>query len=255
MRLFATLAVVACAGCGGGAGTSADGGSTTAALTAAPAATEPTTTAESPTTEPTTTTGTTVATAVSVTDASTTTAAPIVRRVPLGDGVRFSYGREHGGYPATDLFADCGSPVVAPIAGTLLEVRTVDGWDPATDNPATRGGRSIALLGDDGVRYYMAHFSAIEPTLAPGDRVVTGQPLGQVGRTGRASACHVHFGLSPPCPGREWKVRRGVIPPAPYLDSWRAGENAGPELEILAWLEANPDGCADALAEPTAADA
>ena len=45
-----------------------------------------------------------------------------------------------------------------------------------------------------------------------------------MGDTGRASACHVHFGLSLPCPNREWWVRRGVIWPDQYL---RRGATAG----------------------------
>jgi len=176
-------------------------------------------------------------------------------RVPLGDGVHFSYGSEHHDYPAADIFAPCGSVVVAPINGRLLEVRRVDEWDPSTDNPAKRGGKSISILGDDGVRYYLAHFSSITAPLAPGQRVAVGQEVGRVGRTGRASACHVHLGLSPTCGGTEWKVRRGVIWPWPYLDAWRAGDYRSPALEIIAWTHEHPNACADALAEPTAGEA
>jgi murein DD-endopeptidase MepM/ murein hydrolase activator NlpD len=127
-----------------------------------------------------------------------------------------------------------------------LEVRTVDGWDPAVDDPATRGGRSIALLGDDGVRYYMAHFESIDPAIIVGGRVGVGDLLGTVGETGRASACHVHFGISPPCPTAEWSVRRGAIWPYPYLDAWRVGEQLSPAEEIASWVVDNPTACADA---------
>lgn len=169
--------------------------------------------------------------------------------------MNFSYGRDHHDYPATDIFAECGAEVVAPIDGELLEVRTEDAYDPATDNPAMRGGKSISMLGIDGVRYYMAHFSVIDPTVVPGGRVTVGQRLGEVGQTGRASGCHVHFALSPTCAGKEWKVRRGVIWPWPYLDAWQAGDDRSPALEIVAWQRDHPDSCADALAEPTAPDA
>lgn len=192
--------------------------------------------------------------AATTTTVPSTSITPVLRRVPIGDGVNFSYGREHSAYPASDIFADCGSPIVASISGELLEVRTVDEWDPSTDNPAKRGGQSISLLGDDGVRYYMAHFSYIDPAIVPGAHVETGQLLGHVGRTGRASACHLHFSLSPVCGGKEWKVRRGVIWPWPYLDAWRNGDNLSPELEIYGWLLEHPNACAEALAEPTAPD-
>ncbi len=59
----------------------------------------------------------------------------------------------------------------------------------------------------DGVRYYLAHFDSIEPDLAVGQTVVLGQALGTMGESGRTSACHLHFSISPPCPGQEWSVR------------------------------------------------
>jgi len=144
---------------------------------------------------------------------------------------------------------------VAPVDGTLLEVRRDNTYDPAVDNPATRGGRSIAILGDDGVRYYMAHFESIDAGLEPGDRVVIGDHLGHMGQTGRASACHLHFAISPPCPGKEWSVRRGVIWPYPYLDAWRNGEQRSPVDEVAAWVAANPDACVQAMNDPFAPDA
>jgi len=130
----------------------------------------------------------------------------------------------------------------------------VDSWDAAVDNPATRGGRSVAVLGDDGVRYYVAHLDEVDPMLALGTRVEIGQRLGTVGRTGRTSACHLHFGISPPCAGKEWSVRRGVIAPARYLDAWRAGDQLSPADEVATWLVNNPTACADAMADPEAAD-
>jgi hypothetical protein len=64
----------------------------------------------------------------------------------------------------------------------------------------------------------------------------------------------VHFGISPPCPGKEWSVRRGVIPPKPYLDAWRDGRPANPLVEVLAGVAANPEACDEATADPFAAD-
>jgi hypothetical protein len=67
--------------------------------------------------------------------------------------------------------------------------------------------------------------------------------------TGDAGACHVHFGLSVVCSDGDWFVRRGAIWPWPYLDSWRAGEDAEPLTEIEQWRSAN--GCPDhPLVEP-----
>ncbi len=175
--------------------------------------------------------------------------------VPVADVDAAGWGSAHSGYPATDIFAACGAEIVSPVNGSVLEVRTVDSWDPAVDNPATRGGRSVALLGDDGVRYYVAHMDVIDPTVLVGARVGAGQYLGTVGETGRTSACHVHFSISPPCPGMEWSVRRGVVWPYPYLDAWRVGEQLSPANEVAQWVAANPDACAVAMADPNAPDA
>ena len=170
------------------------------------------------------------------------------------DPARASYARQHHDYPASDVFVKCDAPIISPVNATVLEVRREDGWTQAVDNPATRGGKSISLLGDDGVRYYLAHFDSIVEGLKPGQHIDLGAALGLMGRTGRAGACHVHFALSPPCPGREWSVRRGVIWPWPYLDSWRKGEQLSPVVEIRQWLVDHPTACADAMADPKAAD-
>ena len=147
-----------------------------------------------------------------------------------------SYAREHHDYPGTDIMAACGLPVVAVTDGVVLDVATVDRYDPAVNDGATRGGLSVSVLGDDGVRYYGSHFASIDRAVQPGARVSAGQELGTVGRTGNASACHLHFGISPPCARvGDWWVQRGVIWPWSYLDSWRDGGNKSPVEEIAAW--------------------
>ncbi len=112
----------------------------------------------------------------------------------------------------------------------------------------------MSIIGDDGVRYYMAHFESIEDGIEPGARVSVGEALGRMGQTGRASACHLHFGISPPCPEKEWSVRRGAIWPFPYLDAWRRGEQLSPLPETEQWVSEHPDACAVAMADPLAAD-
>jgi len=168
-----------------------------------------------------------------------------------------SYGHSHHDYPATDMFAPVGCPIVSPVDGVVDEVSTVDRWDPATNLGAYRGGLSFSIVGVDGVRYYGSHLQNIRPDLAVGLAVQPGEVLAEVGQTGdaRLSTCHLHFGISPPCPGTEWEVRRGVIYPWPYLDAWRAGRSLSPALAISACTTAHPNACAAAMALPTAADA
>ncbi|GAA1414106.1 hypothetical protein GCM10009662_59830 [Catellatospora coxensis] len=153
-----------------------------------------------------------------------------------------SYGRTHHDYQATDVMAPCGATVVAVTDGVVLEISPVDLYDPKTDDGALRGGKSVSLLGDDGVRYYGSHFSAIDGKIRAGVRVKAGQPLGKVGRTGLASACHLHFGMSPECASTgDWWIRRGVIWPWRYLDAWRKGAVKSPVTEIDTWERKN--GC------------
>lgn len=148
-----------------------------------------------------------------------------------------AYHPTHSGYPGTDIFADCGEPVVAVTDGTILEVSRVDRFDKRGPLGPYNGGLSVSLLGDDGVRYYGSHLSVVAGGIDPGVRVRAGQRLGEVGRTGNANnVCHLHFGISPPCAGRDgWWIRRGVVWPARYLDSWRRGGNREPAAEVAAW--------------------
>jgi murein DD-endopeptidase MepM/ murein hydrolase activator NlpD len=179
--------------------------------------------------------------------------------VPVAPGATVGYGGvgSHHDYPAADIFASsgCGTPLVSPVDGRVLEVRTVNLYDPVVDNPALRGGKYVSILGADGVRYYLAHLDTVAGGLAPGQKIGVGAVVGTMGRTGRAGACHVHLGISPPCPGKEWAVRRGVVWPQPYLDAWRRGGTASPAAEVEAWARANPDACAAAMRDPYAPDA
>jgi peptidoglycan LD-endopeptidase LytH len=166
-------------------------------------------------------------------------------------GRKVSYGHRHHEYPATDVFG-CAATVVAPIGGTIEQARAVDPWIPKVDDPATRGGKYVSLLGDDGVRYYFAHLETVD--VQTGDLVDPGSPLGVMGQTGNAqkSVCHTHFGISWPCDDVEWAVRRGEVWPWKYLDAWRAGKQLSPVDEVAAAEDSNPDAC-DLAGEATSA--
>lgn len=195
------------------------------------------------------TSSSTSSTSTSSSSTTTTTIDPLtVEHVfPVDPEVDASYTPEaHSNYRATDIFAtsDCGTHLLSPIAGTVDEVLP-NVYDRATDNPADRGGNAVSIIGDDGVRYYLAHFQAVDPAITPGARVTAGQLLGEMGDTGRAGACHLHFGLSLPCPegADDWYIRRGVIWPDVYLDAWKAGDNLSPLPELQEWFAEYPDAC------------
>jgi murein DD-endopeptidase MepM/ murein hydrolase activator NlpD len=148
-----------------------------------------------------------------------------------------SYGRVHHDYPATDIFAPCGSVVVAPVSGRIGEVSRNDTWSSTANKGATRGGLSWSLIGTDGVRYYGSHLRSIDAGIGPGRVVRAGDRLGTVGKTGDARwvACHLHFGLSPDCGTGDWWNRRGVLSPYRFLTAWRHGKNVSPSPAITAW--------------------
>ena len=220
--VLALLVALASGGCSGGGDPTAGGAATAPPVTTeAPATTAPPATTEAPTTTaaPTTTTA---------------APAPVRYRYPVA-GCRATYG-QHAGYPAADMFTNRGCAFVAPVAGRVDEVTRTDTWRQASDRGADRGGRSVSLVGVDGVRYYGSHLEAVAPGIAPWTRVRAGRLLGRIGNTGsaRITPVHLHFGISWPTRPGIWWVRRGMVQPAPYLNSWRAGGNLSPVRAVRA---------------------
>jgi peptidoglycan LD-endopeptidase LytH len=168
---------------------------------------------------------------------STATAPPSSQdyRFPV-TGCSVSYGSSHHDYPATDVFAAQGCAFVAVVSGTVDEVSYHDTWSPKVNSGASRGGLSVSIVGTDGVRYYGSHLSAIAAGIAPGVHVHAGQLLGRVGKTGDARyvGTHVHFGVSWPTRAGIWWVRRGMVSPYAYLNSWRSGGDLSPRSAVAA---------------------
>ena len=83
--------------------------------------------------------------------------------------------------------------------------------------PGTRGQLRRALGAADGSADYV-YMHLRDPALVKkGDPVVAGQPIGFVGRTGDATACHLHFEMWP-APG--WYTGGSAVDPLPSLKSW-----------------------------------
>ncbi len=170
------------------------------------------------------------------TDIKTATKMPIVYMhvFPLQPpgAAGFAEGTASHGYPATDIFAVVGTKFVAVTDGVVDFVSYEDLWDPGHDDPALRGGLSVAIIGNDGLRYYGSHLSAIAAGIAPGVQVKAGQLLGLVGNSGdaRTTLSHLHFGISRPTTPDDWKARRGQVDPFPFLQAWKDGNNVTPPL-------------------------
>ncbi|MEU4618391.1 M23 family metallopeptidase [Actinoplanes sp. NPDC023801] len=157
------------------------------------------------------------------------------------DASNVDWSNTHSKYPATDLFVDCGERFVATTSGTVLEVSLADRYVEGNPDGPNNGGLSVAIEGDDGVRYYGSHLSKVQSGIKPGARVKSGQLLGLTGKTGNSSGvCHVHYGISPPCARTgDWKVRRGVVWPYTYLASWRKGGQKSPVATVTSWKKDN----------------
>lgn len=112
---------------------------------------------------------------------------------------RFGGGRDHKGQ---DVFAKCGTPIVAALAGKVTMAKWQD-----------RAGNYAVITADDGTSQAYLHMR-LPATVKRGDRVEAGQPIGEVGETGRATGCHLHFELWT-APG--WYEGGEPIDPLPFL--------------------------------------
>ena len=174
------------------------------------------------------------------------TAAPIYT-FPVA-GCTVTYSKYHHDYPAADIFGKKGCAFVSPVAGVVDEVNTVDKWSGKTNLGADRGGLSISIIGDDGLRYYGSHLSKIEVNIVPGYKVATGEKLGEIGSTGsaRGTKPHLHFGISYPTEKGIWWVRRGVglekgkTSPWKYLQAWQVGKDLKPRLIVPSVIPSEP---------------
>ncbi len=147
-----------------------------------------------------------------------------------------NYARAHHDYAATDILAKAGCKFVAPINGVVDEVNRVDTWRSPPNLGITRGGLSVSIIGEDGVRYYGSHLRSIPASIQPGVAVTAGRILGAIGATGsaRGTSPHLHFGISWPTPPDTWWVRRGAVLPWKYLDAWKNGNDLSPAKAVAA---------------------
>jgi murein DD-endopeptidase MepM/ murein hydrolase activator NlpD len=125
-----------------------------------------------------------------------------------GSAGRFGAGRSGHTHQGQDTMADCGTPLVAARGGTVQYA----GYQYAAGNYVVIDGKGTTL------DFMYAHLAEPSP-LKTGDQVRTGQPIGIVGDTGDASACHLHFEIWE-APG--WYEGGSPIDPLPYLEKWDA---------------------------------
>ena len=157
-------------------------------------------------------------------------------RVPV------TYPKDHLNYPAVDV-EGCYARVLAPTAGFISQLHRLDKWTPENDSPGTRGGLTITVQGDDGVRYFFSHLGRIK--VLKNQRVAAGDWIGVMGSSGnaRVTRCHTHFGMSRVCPLAEVYLLQGEIWPQKYLNAWKQGQQLSPRKEIKKLEKTDPLGC------------
>ena len=116
---------------------------------------------------------------------------------------RFGGGRGHQGI---DMFARCGTPLAAARGGRVQYA----GYHASAGYYAVIDGRGT------GVDYAYMHMNAA-PLVKTGARVFTGRKIGEVGDSGNASGCHLHFEMWD-APG--WYEGGSPFDPRPSLVAW-----------------------------------
>jgi len=123
-----------------------------------------------------------------------------------GAGARFGTGRAGHSHQGQDIFARCGTRMVAARGGLVK----FSGYHAAAGNYMVIDG------GTSGFDYAYMHMTAPSP-FRKGDRVYTGQEIGTVGESGNARGCHLHYELWGD-PG--WYTGGRPVDPFPALRAW-----------------------------------
>jgi murein DD-endopeptidase MepM/ murein hydrolase activator NlpD len=123
-----------------------------------------------------------------------------------GRGAGFGSGRTGHSHQGHDVFAKCGTRMLAARGGRVQYA----GYHGAAGNYLVIDGAGSDL------DYAYMHLAEPSPFRA-GDRVYTGQRIGSVGDTGNARGCHLHFELWA-VPG--WYDGGEPFDPLPALQAW-----------------------------------
>ena len=128
-------------------------------------------------------------------------------------------GRTHA---ATDIYAEEGTPIVAPVNGKVISTKT-----------SKIGGHTARVLGDDGIVYYFAHM-AEAAVVGAGQRLLAGNHIGYVGRSGSAQNTkpHLHFSM---------KKGGQAINPHGYLSGAGSSAKFAPNAQAFGSAGASPN--------------
>ncbi|GAB4519547.1 MAG: hypothetical protein Kow00133_05300 [Amphiplicatus sp.] len=110
----------------------------------------------------------------------------VLARAPVDGCLSSGYGPRRGGagafHKGVDLYTGRPRPVPAAGDGTVAEAGKQRGF-----------GNTILIRHRNGVETRYAHLSSFAPGMRRGARVRAGDVIGQTGRTGNATAVHLHY--------------------------------------------------------------
>lgn len=136
---------------------------------------------------------------------------PVAGKAEYSNSFMVPRNNKLGIHGAIDVYAKKGTPIVAPVGGTVISVKS-----------GGKGGHTVRVRGNDGLVYYFAHMDQ-QAVVTPGEQVKPGTHLGFVGDSGnaRGTSPHLHF-----------SVRKGGVAVNPYTylqGSKNAGNYYSPE--------------------------
>ena len=129
------------------------------------------------------------------------------------EGSRFGAPRAGHRHQGQDLAADEGTPLVAPRGGVVETV----------EYQAAGAGHYVVLDGEsEDFDYVFMHLRSGSIPVQAGQRVRTGQLIGEVGNTGRSFGPHLHFEIWV----GGWFAGGDPIDPLPLLQTWASPASA-----------------------------
>jgi murein DD-endopeptidase MepM/ murein hydrolase activator NlpD len=134
---------------------------------------------------------------------------PVRGKHEFGTGIA-AFGAQRDGHvhEGQDVFADCGTPLVAARGGIVK----------LNQHDANAGNYLVIDGAGTDVDYAYMHLRRPSP-LAKGAPVMTGEAIGEVGDTGDADGCHLHFEM---WTGPGWYTGGAPIDPLGFLQAWDA---------------------------------